>query len=459
MIDSMPCLPCLPGLSPVCTKRLDVRFDGGAVSFDGGLLVFREIEDRLHLADRLAGCLNDPRNPAQVEHRLGEIIRFRMLAIVAGYADGNDCNTLRHDPVFKIALGRRPEDGPALCSQSTVSRLENLPSRPALYRMAQALVDQYCASFARVPDQIVLDLDDSFDATHGRQELQLFNAHYDEHGFQPILIFDASGRLVTAVLRPAKRPSGREILTLLRRIIGRIRATWPKVRITVRGDSHYACPEVMDWCEAAGHRYLFGLAGTRPLHRHTAGLEKNTLARYAAIKAADPTLPAETKIRRFTEFYDGAGSWSRVRRIAARVEAGEQGVDVRFVVTNITSGRARSLYERSYCARGQMENYIKSYKRHLSADRTSCCSATANQFRLFLHAAACWLIWAFQTSLPRRSSWRTAQVDTIRLGLIKIGARVHELKKCIRVHLPTAYPHRPILHLPLGHLPRLKLLT
>src|SRR5690349_19570283 len=174
---------------------------------------------------------------------------------------------------------------------------------------------------------------------------------------------------------------------------------------------------------------------------------------------ADPTLPAETTIRRFTEVYDGAGSWSRVRRIAARVEAGEQGVDVRFIVTNIASGRAKSLYERSYCARGQMENYIKAYKRHLAADRTSCCSATANQFRLFLHAAACWLIWAFQTSLPRRSSWRTAQVDTIRLGLIKIGARVHELKKCIRVHLPTAYPHRPILHLPLGHLPRLKLLT
>jgi Transposase DDE domain group 1 len=239
-----------------------------------------------------------------------------MLAIVAGYEDGNDCNMLRHDPIFKIALGRLPDGGEDLCSQSTVSRLENLPSRTGLYRMAMALVDQYCASFPQVPDRIVLDLDDTFDATHGAQQLQLFNAHYDEHGFQPIVIFDASGRLVTAVLRPAKRPSGREILTLLKRVVGRIRATWPAVRVTLRGDSHYACPEVMDWAEAEGHRYVFGLAGTKPLHRRTAPLAQSTLTRYAAVKAANPTLPPE--IRRFTEFYDGAGSWSRASSSASK---------------------------------------------------------------------------------------------------------------------------------------------
>ena len=288
------------------------------LSSDGGLLLFREVEERLRLADRLAGCLTDPRTQAQVNHTLAEIIRFRMLAIVAGYEDGNDCNTLRHDPIFKIALGRLPDGGEDLCSQSTVSRLENLPSRTGLYRMAMALVDQYCASFPQVPDRIVLDLDDTFDATHGAQQLQLFNAHYDEHGFQPIVIFDASGRLVTAVLRPAKRPSGREILTLLKRVVGRIRATWPAVRVTLRGDSHYACPEVMDWAEAEGHRYVFGLAGTKPLHRRTAPLAQSTLTRYAAVKAANPTLPPETKIRRFTEFYDGAGSWSRASSSASK---------------------------------------------------------------------------------------------------------------------------------------------
>jgi hypothetical protein len=447
----------LPGLSPVCSKPLDVRFDGGVLSSDGGLLLFREVEERLRLADRLAGCLTDPRTQAQVNHTLAEIIRFRMLAIVAGYEDGNDCNMLRHDPIFKIALGRLPDGGEDLCSQSTVSRLENLPSRTGLYRMAMALVDQYCASFPQVPDRIVLDLDDTFDATHGAQQLQLFNAHYDEHGFQPIVIFDASGRLVTAVLRPAKRPSGREILTLLKRVVGRIRATWPAVRVTLRGDSHYACPEVMDWAE--GHRYVFGLAGTKPLHRRTAPLAQSTLTRYAAVKAANPTLPPETKIRRFTEFYDGAGSWSRVRRIVVRVEAGDQGVDVRFIVTNIATGRGKSLYERTYCARGQMENHIKSYKRHLAADRTSCSRATANQFRLFLHAAAYWLLWALQATLPKRSPWRTVQFDTIRLRLIKIAARVDELKKRIRVRLPTACPDQPILRLCVERLTRLRLLT
>jgi len=212
--------------------RFDVRFDGGIVSSDGGLVLFRELEDRLCLADRLASCLTEPRNPAQIAHRLAAILGFRMLAIVAGDEDGNDCNTLRHDPSFKMALGRRPEDGPALCSQATISRLENLPSRTALSRMAQALVDPYCASFPRVPDRIVLDLDDSFDATHGRQPLQRFNADDDEPGFQPLVIFDGSGRLVTTVLRPAKRPSGREILTLLKRLVGRLRTTWPKVPVT-----------------------------------------------------------------------------------------------------------------------------------------------------------------------------------------------------------------------------------
>jgi Transposase DDE domain group 1 len=402
------------------------------------------------------GCVTDPRNQAQIDHTLAEIIRFRMLAIIAGYEDGNDCKTLRHDPIFKIALGRLPEQGEDLCSQSTVSRLENLPSRTDLYRMARALVDQYCASFPRVPDRIVLDL---FDATHGAQQLQLFNAHYDEHGFQPIVIFDAGGRLVTAVLRPAKRPSGREILTLLKRVVGCIRVNWPAVRITLRGDSHYACPEVMDWCELEGHRYIFGLAGTKPLHRRTAPLAQATLDRYAALKAANPTLSPETKIRCFTEFYDGAESWSRVRRIIARVEAGDQGVDVRFIVTNIATGRGKSLSERTYCARGRMENHIKSDKRHLAADRTSCGRATANQFRLFLHAASYWLVWPFQATLPKRSPWRTAQFDTIRLRLIKIAARVDELKKRIRVRLPTACPCQPILNLCVERLIRLRLLT
>ena len=298
-------IPFLPGMSPICGKALQVRFDGGLVSSDGGLLLFREVEARLGLAVRLAAGMNDGRNPDRVTHSAADIIRFRMLGIVAGYEDGNDCNALRTDPVFKLAAGRLPESDGRLCSQSTVSRLENTPSRTTLYRLGRALVDQYCASYPKVPGRIVLDLDDTFDAAHGQQQMSLFNAHYDERGFQPIVIFDDTGRLVTAVLRPAKRPSGREILTLIKRVVGRIRTNMPNVRITLRGDGHYACPEVMAWCEAEGHRFIFGLPGTSTYHKHVTELSASTLARFQEMKAADPKLPEETKFGATRNFTTG----------------------------------------------------------------------------------------------------------------------------------------------------------
>jgi Transposase DDE domain group 1 len=180
-------------------------------------LVLREIERRLRVAERLAACIADPRDPDRTVHRLAEIVRFRLLAIAAGYEDGNDATSLRTDPLFKMALERLPS-GPALCSQSTISRLENQPDTRALLRMGRALVDLYCGSFRQVPRRIVLDVDDTFDAVHGTPQLRLFNAHYDEYGFQPMVVFDGEGRFVTALLRPAKRPSGVEIRAFLRRL-------------------------------------------------------------------------------------------------------------------------------------------------------------------------------------------------------------------------------------------------
>ncbi len=207
MVDST---PLLPGLSPVQGKVIVARFDGGRLSSEGGLLTLREIERRLAVADRLAGCLTDPRAPEKVVHRLAEIIRFRMLMIAAGYEDGNDADALRRDPMFKLALDRLPSDD-ELCSQSTISRLENLPDVRALLRLGRALIEQYCASFRQVPKRIILDVDDTFDRVHGAQQLRLFNAYHDDYGFQPIVVFDGEGRFVTALLRPGKRPGGREI--------------------------------------------------------------------------------------------------------------------------------------------------------------------------------------------------------------------------------------------------------
>src|SRR6059058_5301288 len=439
--------PALPGLSPVGGKAVIARFDGGHLSSDGGVLVLREVERRLDVAGRLAACIADPRHPERVVHDLDEIVRFRMLMIAAGYEDGNDAGRLRTDPMFKLALERLGSDA-ALCSQSTISRLENLPRPRSLLRMGRAMIDLYCASFRQVPSRIVLDIDDTFDAVHGGQQLRLFNAHYDEYGFQPIVVFDGEGRFVTAVLRPAKRTKGTDIRAFLRRLVRAIRANWPNTAILLRADSHYCGPEVLAWCRANRVDFIFGVAPTSPLRRHVERLEASTLAHYVAV-------PHAGKVRRYTEFYDGAASWSRVERIIARVEAGADGTDTRFIVTSLPTRNPRVLYEELYCRRGAAENHIKSWKTHLAADRTSCTKATANQFRLFLHAGAYWLLWSVRSLMPKRSQWRVAQFDTLRLRLIKIAARVVELKTQIRLHLPTACPDQAILRAVLGRIPRL----
>src|ERR1700680_1022547 len=324
MNDSM---PRLPGLSPVSGKTIVAKFDGGLLSSDGGILVLREVEQRLRVADRMAACIKDPRAPDQITHTLPHIIRFRLLMIAAGYEDGNHASSLRGDPMFKMALDLTPSDR-ELCSQSTISRLENLPEARALLRMGRAMVDLYCESFQRVPKRITLDIDDTFDAVHGGQQLRLFNAHYDEYGFQPIVVFDGEGRVITAVLRPAKRPGGKEVRAFLRRLLHAIRANWPKTEILLRADSHYCSPEVLDWCRANDLDYILGVAPTTTLRRHIGNLEASTKARFEAA-------PKEGKARRFKEFFDGAASWSRVERIVARVEAGGGRPAHPFIVPNL----------------------------------------------------------------------------------------------------------------------------
>jgi hypothetical protein len=264
--------PALPGLSPVGGKPVIARFDGSHLSSDGGLLVLREVERRLDVAGRLAACIMDPRDPERVVHGLDKIIRFRLLMIAAGYEYGNDADRLRTDPMFKLAMARL-EGEAALRSQPTISRLENLPGTRTLLRMGQTMVDLYCASFRQVPRRIVLDVDDTFDAVHGEQQLRLFNAHHDEYGFQPIVVFDGEGRFVAAVLRPAKRPSGCEVRAFLRRLVRQIRANWPRVEILLRADSHYCAPEVLSWCRANKVGYLLGVAPTSTLRRHVECLE------------------------------------------------------------------------------------------------------------------------------------------------------------------------------------------
>ena len=423
-------------LPSVCRKKLSVGFDGGQLSSDAGVLVLREVERKLGLAERLASNIREWRKPERIEHSLAEMLRLRMFAIAAGYEDADDCDSLRHDPIFKMAVGRLPESGDPLCSQPTMSRLENAPSKIEIARLMAAMVDQFCDSYRRAPASIVLDIDDTFDAVHGHQQLSLFNAHYDERCFLPIHIYEGtSGKPVAMILREGKTPSGKEVLTILKHVIGRIRGHWPKVHILVRGDSHYGRVEAMEWCEQQGVDYIFGFAGN-------AVLKAMTQAAADAL-CVERAMSSTTKLRAFATLSYRARSWHKERRIAARIEATSSGLDIRYVVTSL-KGTPKHLYETVYCARGQAENFIKWHKAQLASDRTSCRDPRANQFRLILHTAAYWLMLTARNAIAKRSLLSLAEFATLRLRLIKIAARVVEGAARIRVFLPTAYPDRAV---------------
>ncbi len=419
-------------LPAVERKKVSAAFDGGMLSSDGGVLLLRGVERRLGLAARLAGCLKDKRNPDLIEHTVDEMLRMRMFAIAAGYEDANDCDTLRDDPVFKMAVGHAPASGDALCSQPTMSRLENAPSRMAIGRMMAAMIDQFCASYRKAPWSIVLDIDDTLDAVHGHQQLSLFNAHYDERCFLPMHIYEGnSGKPVAMILRAGKTPSGVEVRTVLKHVIARIRRHWPEVRITVRGDSHYGRREAMDWCEDNGVKYILGLAGNDVLDAQVRALADDLCVRRAE-SGAD-------KMRALTEISYAAKSWRQERRVVARIEATSKGLDIRYIVTT-RAGSPKHLYENLYCERGNAENFIKLHKSQLASDRTSCRSPLANQFRLILHTGAYWLLYTLRAAAPERSELARAEFNTLRLRLIKIAARVVEGVARIRVWLPTACP-------------------
>ena len=432
----------LPGLSPVGGKEITATFDGGQLSSDGGVLILRKVEERLGIATMLSRHVPDTRDPSRVVHTHADMIRARMFAIASGYEDCDDLDSLRIDPAFKMACGRRPETGQDLMSQPTLSRLENTPSWRDLARMSFEMIDLFCDSYARVPSRIALDIDDTDDPAHGQQELILFNTHSGGYCFQPIHIFEAgTGKPVLSLLRPGKRPSGEEAAQVLRHVIARIRRNWPRVEIMVRGDSHYATPEVLDLLEETHCTYILGLSTNRRLAPMAQPWAEDVATRRALSK--------KEKVRRFHQTTYQAGSWSRSRKIIARAEATGMGSDVRFVVTNLP-GTAKTLYEKVYCARGRMENMIKDMKLYTRSDRTSCHRWEANQFRLFLHMAAYWLLLSLRKAAPRRSLWRTATFETLRRAFLKIAVRVEELKSRIKVAFPSAYPHAPVLALLAG---------
>jgi hypothetical protein len=421
-------------------KKVTAAFDGGRLTSDGGVVLLAEAERRLGLADRLAAVIADHRDPARIVHTLPDILRARILAIACGWEDADDLDTLRHDPAFKLACGRLPDSGNDLCSQPTISRWENAPTLREILRLMGAMVDLWCASYPRPPGAVTLDIDDTVDVVHGHQQLSLFNAHYDDRCFLPIHIYDtATGRPVAMILRPGKTPTGKEVRGHLRRLVRRIRRHWPETRLTIRGDSHYCRHEVMDWCDDNGIDYVFGLSGNAVLSR-------------AVDKAADDirtrrALTDNPCLRGYAETRYRAKSWKTERRACARIEATTLGLDIRFVVTSLAKGSAERIYDTLYCERGQAENLIKMHKAQLASDRTSCRTPRANQMRLILHTAAYWLILTVRDAIPKAHALAKAEFATIRMRLLKIGARIIETAARVRIAFAATCPDAALIRL------------
>lgn len=425
-------------------------FDGGALSSDFGPLLLRGIDRQIGLTERLAQAFRDPRHPSYITHDLRALFAQRTYQIACAYEDGNDANALRADPVFKLGLDRKPLDETAdLASAPTFSRLENAATPQALYRMAQAFVDQFIASYARPPAVIVLEMDHSEDIGHGRQEQLFYNAHYGSHCYLPLFLFEGiSGKLIAAALRPGKRPTGAENAAILKRVLKRLRAAWPNTHIVLRGDSHFATPELMRLALATPRTdFILGLSGNAVLTPLAAPFLDSARrlheARCALARANHQAAPAAT--RTYHDLDYRAKSWPEAFRVVLKAEAMALGGNPRFVVTSLDLPGPESLYRDLYCARGQDENWIKAIKNDLASDRTSNHRFLANHLRLFFSCAAYVLHHALRTEVLAHTEFAKAQPSTVILKLFKIAVRVVQCKDRVKLHLPSRCPAKAVL--------------
>ena len=417
---------------------LAATFDGGRLTSDGGLPWLAEAEAVLGLCAAFATATPEWRR-GSVQHSRETLVRQRVFQIACGYADQDDADTLRHDPLLKLVCGRLPEGDPALASQPTFSRLENAVTRQACYRLAVTLVEVYRRERGRAgrPARLVLDLDSTDDPTHGQQEGTAYHAHYRQHMYHPLLIFDGeTGQLVTAVLRPGNAPASRGVVPVLARLIPALRGHWPGIPIELRADGGFASPELYTFCEREALDYTIGLPSNARLARLAAPLLAEARQRQAA--SADP---ATATVRLAGETAYRAESWPHERRVIYKAAALPEGPNVRFVVTTRPDAPL-PLYD-WYVERGEMEGWIKDFKNACRADRLSCHRFVANQFRLLLHAAAYWLLDTLRRWLTAAGVARL-QLDTLRLALLKIGGRVIQLLDQVRLRLASSHPSQPL---------------
>ena len=442
-VDPMPAVvatqlqPIPLPLAPVGTKAVEVDFDGGRLSSDAGVVLLKDIDDHLGLTRALAAVLSDPRDERRIHFTPEDLLKQRVFQMAAGYEDANDANTLRNDPIFKLMLDHLPETGAPLASQPTISRFANRISRTELSRMALVLLEQFIASYASPPSVIVLDVDDTEDRVHGEQEQARYDRYYGGYCFRPLHLDEGlSGRLLTTILK-AKRFTGTQMLAVVKRLVKHLRHAWPDTLVIFRGDSHCASPEVMPWIDEQPElHYVTGLTSNAVLQK---------LAREVVEQAKRASGSSGRKVTRFHSTRYQAQTWSRSRRVVIKVEVSEQGVNTRFVVTDMEQARTQVLYQHLYCARGQAENESKDHKLYLKSDRTACHRFEANQFRLLLHSAAYVFLETLRREVLRTTQWASATMETLQVRLLKLGARVQECKDRITIALPSSCPIAPVL--------------
>jgi hypothetical protein len=419
------------------------EFSGGTITSDAGALLLRETDRKMNLLSRLAGCFLDGRNAALVKHEVGQMLAQRVYGLALGYEDLNDHEQLRCDPLMRLLAGKADPSTEALAGKSTLNRMELGDGMPSRYKkitfwrdaIDDLLVDLFLEAHTSAPEQIVLDIDTTDFAIHGQQEGRFYHGYYDHYCYLPLYVF-AGEHVLCARLRRSNIDASAGSRKEIERIVGRIRATWPEVKIILRGDSGFCREELMAWCEANAVDYVFGMARNVRLEKTVAGAMEQ--ARRQFEQTAQPA-------RVFVEFEHEtvSGTWSRCRRVVAKAEYIDGKSNPRFVVTSLPAQAwpAQALYEQMYCARGDMENRIKE-QFVLFADRTSAATMRANQLRLYLSVFAYALVSGLRRLGLKATEWASAQVGTIRLHLLKIGAQIRVTVRKVWIEMASSYPRQ-----------------
>jgi hypothetical protein len=423
------CIPLNYQFSKVKNRQIEINFTGGDISSDGGVLLLREADRRIGMTNELAKIFVDEREASRVTHSMQLMIKQRVYGIALGYEDLNDHDNLRKCPAMQTSIDTLDD----MASSSTLCRMENSADRQFAIKAHELMIDKFIASYKMTPKQLILDFDATDDEIHGEQEGKFYHGYYGHNCFLPLYVF-CEKKLLVSYLRSSKQDQAKHAWAILSLLVKRFRKEWPEVEIIFRGDSGFCRHQMLDWSDRNNVKYIVGMAQNKRL---------NALLEPTMQKSKEAFVVSQEKQRLFKEFQYKAGSWSYERKLVGKAEVTRLGKNPRYIVTNL-SGDPEDLYDKVYCARGEMENRIKEQQLALFADRTSCHKWWANQFRMILSAIAYTLVEYIRDKFLHSTELAKAQVGTIRLKLFKIGAVIIRNSRRVKFLLSSSYPYQRI---------------